>query len=100
MEWKIITNYQNYSVSDTGIVKNNKTNRLLKPCINKDGYLKIGLYNVNNKSQIKMYVHRLVAQMFILNSNLLEQVDHIDRNPLNNNINNLRWVNPKENINN
>lgn len=44
-------------------------------------------------------VHRLVAEAYIPNPNNLPQVDHIDNNPYNNNVENLRWVSAKENVN-
>ena len=34
-EWKILQNYKNYSVSNFGNIKNNKTNRILKQNFNK-----------------------------------------------------------------
>lgn len=43
-------------------------------------------------------VHRLVAYAFNLSQlNGQIEVDHIDRNPGNNSVENLRWVTPKEN---
>lgn len=52
------------------------------------------MYNKEKKKTIK--VHKLVANAFLGKSNL--QVDHIDRNKLNNKLNNLEYVTPKENI--
>lgn len=46
------------------------------------------------------YLHKIVAELFIPNPENKSQVDHIDTNKLNNSIENLRWVTPKENMNN
>lgn len=45
-------------------------------------------------------VHRIVAKSFLPNYNNLPEVDHIDRNPSNNNIKNLRWSSKEDNLNN
>ena len=48
----------------------------------------------------RIKVHRLVAFAFIPNTLNKPQIDHIDGNPSNNNVKNLRWATAKENVNN
>ena len=41
--------------------------------------------------------HRIIAQQFIPNPNNLPEIDHINHNPIDNRIENLRWVSASEN---
>ena len=93
--WKVIEEYDNYSVSTYGRVRNNKTNRILKHCTNTEGYHMICLYVNSKKKHIS--IHRLVAIAFIDNPFNKKCVDHIDNDRKNNHISNLRWATNSEN---
>jgi hypothetical protein len=93
-EWRPIIDFPNYSVSNFGNVKNNKTNRIMKLSV-KGGYNNISLINNDFKKSFK--VHRLVALAFIENHENKPEVNHKDKNKLNNNIYNLEWNTRLEN---
>lgn len=101
MEWKKIKNFENYSVSNTGLIMNNKTGSILKTTIKKKrslvGYELVYLYNKEGRKCLS--VHRLVAIAFIPNPKNYSQINHKDENSLNNNVNNLEWCTPKYNAN-
>lgn len=95
-EWKPIPGYH-YSVSSDGKIKNDLTQKLIRPCRTGRGgeYQAVALRNENGVK--KFYVHRLVAQAFLENPNSKEQVNHIDGDKTNNDANNLEWVTGSEN---
>lgn len=94
--WKDIKGYEGlYQVSNLGKVKSLKKNIILKPYIEKKGYLRIDL-NKNGKSKHYL-IHRLVAEAFIPNPLNKLQINHIDCNKQNNCINNLEWSTNLEN---
>ena len=92
--FKIIEGFENYSVSDHGNVKNNKTGRIMKQHEH-NGYKRLNIEV--NKKHYKKLLHVLVAGAFIPNPENKPFVDHIDNCKTNNNIQNLRWATSKEN---
>ena len=94
--WKIIDFNPNYEVSDEGIVRRVSNKHVLKGCIT-SGYRSVKLTFENSRQQ-RFYVHRLVAMFFIPNDDKNKTVvNHKDGNKLNNNVDNLEWVSPREN---
>lgn len=95
--WKGIKEYKNYQVSNVGRVKNIKTNKLLTPKKTHNGYLRVGLSN--NGVVKQFFIHRLVYEAFYGKIPFWLEINHIDENPINNQLNNLMLCNHKRNIN-
>lgn len=107
--WKPVYGYDGlYIVSNTGRIKSVARivwrsrngmlpvkERELSQYIDRYGYMCVSLQK--NKQRTTHTVHRIVLESFDYNPDGL-QVNHKDGNKFNNNLSNLEWVTPKENI--
>jgi hypothetical protein len=93
-EWRTIKEYEIYEVSNCGRVRNKNTSKVMKNTI-KSGYYHVCL--VKNKNRKIFKIHRLVAETFIHNLENKPEVNHKDKNKINNNKDNLEWMTRKEN---
>lgn len=91
--WESIPGYPNYSVSNFGRVWSHRSNRVLKPQMNRGGYLKVTLYN--GRGMTTKIVHSLVAEVFLMLDEF--EVDHQDGDKTYNYVLNLEPVTSKEN---
>lgn len=93
--WKQIPT-TNYSVSNEGNVRNDKTGKILKQQI-RNGYLAVRLY-INGTNSL-YNVHKLVAEAFVPNPNNYPYVNHKSEVKTENSADNLEWCTQKYNCN-
>ena len=110
--FKEVPGYDGYKISNLGrlvsvgrvVVRSNGRpitikNKILKPVVDDLGYHRYTLTNNFKRKHIR--VHQLVAMAFLNHKRdgykLI--VDHIDNNPSNNNLDNLRVITQRENTN-
>lgn len=101
-KWKDIEGYEGlYKVSDFGRVMRLggtprcKDDRILAQGITTTGYPMVVLSKAGHTKSWK--VHRLVAKAFVPNPRGLNEISHLDENPLNTLATNLCWCTGKEN---
>lgn len=110
--WKSIKGYEDkYEVSNLGrvrsidrkisytrfdgkVVVRSYKSKILRPAVNRHGYLMVvlGFKGLNTT------VHRLVAKTFLKNNTDKKCINHIDGNKQNNFVNNLEWCSYTENM--
>ena len=105
--WNPIKGFEGlYNVNQDGVVMSiprNGTSKSVKyrsgtEMLSRGGKKYRAIILAKNGSQKRFLIHRLVAESFIPNPENKPQVNHKDNNGLNNVLDNLEWVTPKENI--
>ena len=89
--WKKVKGHEDYSISTEGRVRNDNTNNIFSPSVDKNKYCHVGFRVKKIMTKYKT-VHRLVAEAFIPNPNNFSDVDHKDKKEKLNIISKLRWV--------
>lgn len=90
-------NYKKYFINEEGelfkLLKNNSYKKI-NGSINPDGYVRVDLRVRSTKQGKMFFIHNIMAMVFM---DYDGEVDHIDRNKLNNNLINLRKATRREN---
>jgi len=106
IEWKPCYGFPDYAISEVGEIirirllctkeKSTCLGRVIKPFEDKFGYSRVTLFKDSNK--IKKSVHTLVLSSFFGPPLQGTECRHLDGNPSNNNIKNLKWGTHSENL--
>jgi hypothetical protein len=91
-EWRKIPGFEKYEASSQGNVR--RDGRILRPVINNRGYRVIDLCVTNIKT--KMTIGKCICLAFHPAVDGKTEADHINRNRLDDRIENLRWANRSE----
>ena len=91
---KPIPGFPGYSITSGGVVTG-KSGKILKQWMQAAGYPCVSLY-ADNKLFARL-VHRLVAEVYVLNPEGKPLVNHLDGDKTNPDHSNLEWVTPREN---
>ena len=90
---KVIPDFPNYTICEKGVVRGTAEKA---QTLGKNGYKYVTLYHRNQGK--KLYIHRLLAELYIPNPENKRTVNHIDGNKQNNCLTNLEWATDGENI--
>lgn len=64
----------------------------------KTGYYRVYMRRDSTNKREDVYIHRIIAELFIPNPSKLAEVNHKDSNPSNNKVQNLEWLSHKDNL--
>jgi hypothetical protein len=100
-QWRPVVGFEGlYEISSFGRIKSLKCNRIKFLSVAKglNRYCNVTL--MKEKKKYTVFIHRALGIAFLPRIEGKDTIDHIDRNPSNNHISNLRWADSTEqNIN-
>lgn len=85
-----------YMINEKGQIFNKVSGKYLNPSIFSNGYKVVTLTDTEHNRK-KFFLHRLVASSFLPNPENYPIVMHLDNNPLNCDVQNLKWGTYSEN---
>lgn len=95
--WKDISGFEGYyKASNLGRIISLRSGKIMSTKKHLRGYPQIN-FSVNGKRSV-IYIHRIIAETFLIKSNDKNTVDHKDENKKNNSVNNLSWCSQNDNI--
>lgn len=96
-DWVTLKENCNYEININNFeIRNSKSKKIIKPRVNNKGYYYIGLYS--NGCQKKYLLHRLIYNNLLGNLEDNDVIDHLDNDPLNNSLENLRKCSQSQNL--
>jgi hypothetical protein len=99
IEWRPVSNFENYEVSNTGQIRNTHTGFILKPYLKPTGYRYVLVRRGGRLGRnAKIMIHRAVLTAFLRAPNPKEETRHLNGNPADNRIENLSWGTHLENV--
>ena len=93
--WRRVSGFQNYDVSTMGRVL--RRGKFLSGCAGTGGYATVTLRSRGRRKTA--YLHRLVLEAFVGKCPDGHECNHKNGDKLDNRLENLEWVTPKENTN-
>jgi len=88
--------FNKYTIDETGVIRNKKTKRALRPKKNKKGYQNVIVCDASGK-KCNIQVGRALASTFIgPPPTKAHTADHIDQTPANDTLENIRWATKEE----
>lgn len=98
--WRVIDDFPNYEVSNTGLVRNATTGRVMAQYKCYRGYAQVSLFGVSRRGRKRPFsrrVHLLVARAFLGPRPGKWIIDHVDHDKANPHLSNLRYISSSDN---